>query len=95
MWISEAALGRYVSTMCNLYAIMEARAEVARMARAMTDRNNNQPPMSGVYPDYPAPVIVATEDAFTEISVGSGADVDLAVKAARLAARAFHQNAAG
>ena len=31
--------------MCNLYAIMEARAEVARLARAMTDRNNNQPPM--------------------------------------------------
>ena len=34
--------------MCNLYAIMEARAEVARMARAMTDRNNNQPPVPGV-----------------------------------------------
>ena len=33
---------------------MRARAEVAAVARAMTDRNNNQPPMSGVYPDYAA-----------------------------------------
>jgi hypothetical protein len=33
----------------NLYAIMEARAEVARLARAMADRNNNQPPMPGAH----------------------------------------------
>jgi len=44
--------------MCNLYAMMRARAEVAAVARAMTDRNNNQPPMSGVYPDYAAPVVM-------------------------------------
>ena len=53
--------------MCNLYAIMEARAEVARMARAMTDRNNNQPPMPGVYPDYSAPVIVKAADGSREM----------------------------
>jgi putative SOS response-associated peptidase YedK len=44
--------------MCNLYAMMRARAEVAAITRAMTDPNNNQPPMSGVYPDYAAPVVV-------------------------------------
>ena len=43
--------------MCNLYAMMEARAEAARIARAMTDRNNNNPPMPSVYPDGEAPVI--------------------------------------
>jgi putative SOS response-associated peptidase YedK len=53
--------------MCNLYAIMEARAEIARLARAMTDRNNNQPPMPSVYPDYPAPVIVTAEDGSREM----------------------------
>ncbi len=37
--------------MCNLYAMMRARAEVAAIARAMTDRNNNQPPLVGLYPD--------------------------------------------
>jgi putative SOS response-associated peptidase YedK len=53
--------------MCNLYAIMEARAEAARLARAMTDRNNNQPPMPGVYPDYPAPVVLRAEDGSREM----------------------------
>jgi len=37
---------------------MEARAEIARLAKAMTDRNNNNPPLPGVYPDYEAPVVV-------------------------------------
>lgn len=43
--------------MCNLYAMRKGRAEAARLARAMTDRNNNQPPMPGVFPDYAAPII--------------------------------------
>ena len=47
--------------MCNLYAMMRARAEVAALTRAM-DRNNNQPPMLGVYPDYAAPVVVAGDN---------------------------------
>lgn len=44
--------------MCNLYALMKARAEVAALARAMRDLNNNQPPMPGIYPDYAAPIII-------------------------------------
>ncbi len=38
--------------MCNLYAIMKTRAALTAWAEAASDRNNNQPPMSGVYPDY-------------------------------------------
>ncbi len=53
--------------MCNLYAIMRARAEAARLARAMVDRNNNQPPMPGVYPDYPAPIVLKGEDGVREM----------------------------
>jgi putative SOS response-associated peptidase YedK len=41
---------------------MKARAEVAALARAMTDLNNNQPPMPGIYPDYAAPIIVNGDD---------------------------------
>src|ERR1700684_3369969 len=52
--------------MCNLYAIMRDRAEIAALARAM-DRNNNQPPMPGVYPDYPAPVILKADDGTREM----------------------------
>ncbi len=37
--------------MCNLYSMMKTRAEAAATARAMTDHNNKQPPMAGVYPD--------------------------------------------
>lgn len=48
--------------MCNLYAFMKACAEVAALARAMTDLNNNQPPMPGIYPDYAAPIITHGED---------------------------------
>jgi putative SOS response-associated peptidase YedK len=52
---------------CNLYAMMRSRAEVAATARAMRDRNNNQPPMPGVYPDYPAPVVGVGEDGQREM----------------------------
>lgn len=47
---------------CNLYAMMKTRAEAASVARAMRDRNNNQPPHPGIYPDYAAPVVVNTPD---------------------------------
>jgi putative SOS response-associated peptidase YedK len=53
--------------MCNLYAMMRARAEAAAVARAMRDRNNNQPPSPGTYPDYPAPVVVVGEDGQREM----------------------------
>jgi putative SOS response-associated peptidase YedK len=53
--------------MCNLYAMMRARAEVAMAAGAMRDRNNNQPPSPGIYPDYPAPVVLIGEDGQREM----------------------------
>lgn len=43
------------------------RAEATRLAEAFTDRNNNQPPMSGVYPDYAAPLIAKTSDGVREL----------------------------
>jgi putative SOS response-associated peptidase YedK len=42
---------------CNLYAMMKSRAEAAALARALSDLNNNQLPMSGVFPDYAAPIV--------------------------------------
>jgi len=53
--------------MCNLYAMMKSRAEAAGLARAFSDRNNNQPPMAGVYPDYAAPVVTKAEDGTREM----------------------------
>ena len=53
--------------MCNLYAMTKGRDEVTRLIRAMTDKNNNQPPMPGVYPDYPAPVVLRGETGAREM----------------------------
>jgi putative SOS response-associated peptidase YedK len=53
--------------MCNLYAMTKGRAEAAALVRAMTDRNNNQPPLPGVYPDYLAPVIARGADGAREM----------------------------
>jgi putative SOS response-associated peptidase YedK len=44
--------------MCNLYGMRAQRSEVVAAVRAMYDRNNNQPPMPGIWPDYSAPVVV-------------------------------------
>lgn len=48
--------------MCNLYEMMKVRAETAAVVRAMRDRNNNQPPMPEVYPNYAAPIVTRTAD---------------------------------
>lgn len=53
--------------MCNLYSIMKDRAAIVALIRAINDRNNNQPPMSGVYPDYAAPVVVRDEGGAREM----------------------------
>lgn len=53
--------------MCNLYSIMKGRAAIVALVRAINDRNNNQPPMSGVYPDYAAPVVVRDEGGAREM----------------------------
>ena len=43
------------------------RAEAATAAGAMRDRNNNQPPSPGIFPDYPAPVVLVGEDGQREM----------------------------
>lgn len=40
---------------------------MAKFARALRDRNDNQPPMPGVFPDYAAPVILRGEDGAREM----------------------------
>lgn len=75
--------------MCNLYATMKMRAENAALARAMRDRNNNQPPMPGVYPGYAAPIIARMPDGSREmfdaewgLPSSQKAQIDLASKRA-------------
>src|SRR5260221_10295795 len=43
--------------MCNLYSITTNQAAIATLFRVMNRYVGNLPPMPGVFPDYPAPVV--------------------------------------
>jgi putative SOS response-associated peptidase YedK len=43
--------------MCNLYSITTNQAAIIALFRAINHNVGNLPPMPGVFPDYPAPVI--------------------------------------
>src|ERR1700680_4654488 len=53
--------------MCNLYSITTNQAAIAALFRVMNRYVGNLPPMPGVFPDYPAPVVrnVGTERELT------------------------------
>ncbi|WP_395660175.1 SOS response-associated peptidase [Aestuariivirga sp.] len=43
--------------MCNLYSLTKGQAAIREMARAMVDHTGNLPPLAGIFPDYPAPIV--------------------------------------
>jgi putative SOS response-associated peptidase YedK len=43
--------------MCNLYSITKAQDAMRALFRVVHDRTGNLPPMPGVFPDYPAPIV--------------------------------------
>jgi len=43
--------------MCNLYSITTNQAAIIALFRAINHNVGNLPPMPGVFPDYPAPVV--------------------------------------
>jgi putative SOS response-associated peptidase YedK len=43
--------------MCNLYSMTSSQAAIIALTRAMLDKTGNQPPLPGIYPDYPAPIV--------------------------------------
>ena len=47
--------------MCNLYSITTNQAAIAALFKRMNRYVGNLPPMPGVFPDYPAPVIRNTD----------------------------------
>ena len=48
--------------MCNLYSITTNQAAIIALFRVINRYVGNLPPMPGVFPDYPAPVIRNTDD---------------------------------
>ena len=47
--------------MCNLYSITTNQAAIAALFRVVNRYVGNLPPMPGVFPDFPAPVIRNTD----------------------------------
>jgi putative SOS response-associated peptidase YedK len=47
--------------MCNLYSITTNQAAIVALFRVVNRYVGNLPPMPGVFPDYPAPVIRNTD----------------------------------
>ena len=43
--------------MCNLYSHTKGQQAIRELTRAMVDRTGNLPPMPGIFPDYPAPIV--------------------------------------
>jgi putative SOS response-associated peptidase YedK len=43
--------------MCNLYSITTNQSAIAALFRVMNRYVGSLPPMPGVFPDYPAPVV--------------------------------------
>ena len=43
--------------MCNLYSITKGQAAIRAWFGVQNDRAGNLPPLSGVFPDYPAPIV--------------------------------------
>jgi putative SOS response-associated peptidase YedK len=43
--------------MCNLYSLTKGQQAIRELARAMTDRTGNLPPLPGIFPDYAAPMV--------------------------------------
>jgi putative SOS response-associated peptidase YedK len=53
--------------MCNLYSITKGQAAIGAFTRAMRDLTGNLPPMPGVFPDYPAPIVRNAPDGVREL----------------------------
>jgi hypothetical protein len=47
--------------MCNLYSLTTNQAAIIALFRVMNRYVGNLPPMPGVFPDYPAPVVRNTD----------------------------------
>jgi putative SOS response-associated peptidase YedK len=43
--------------MCNLYSVTKGQSAIRALFRIVHDRAGNLPPMRGIFPDYPAPIV--------------------------------------
>jgi putative SOS response-associated peptidase YedK len=54
---------------CNLYSMTKGQQAIRELSRAMRDTTGNLPPMPGVFPDYPAPIVRTAPDGVRELAM--------------------------
>jgi len=55
--------------MCNMYSLTKGQAAIVALARAMRDTTGNLPPLPGIFPDYPAPIVRNALDGVRELAM--------------------------
>jgi putative SOS response-associated peptidase YedK len=55
--------------MCNLYSLTKGQKAILELARAMRDTTGNLPPLPGIFPDYPAPIVRNAPDGVRELAM--------------------------
>lgn len=55
--------------MCNLYSLTTNQAAIRDLVRAMRDGLGNLPPLPGIFPDYPAPIVRTSADGVRELAM--------------------------
>jgi putative SOS response-associated peptidase YedK len=55
--------------MCNLYSMTKGQQAIRDLARAMRDTTGNLPPLPGIFPDYPAPIVRNARDGVRELAM--------------------------
>ena len=53
--------------MCNLYSMTKNQDAIRRLLRIDRDLTGNLPPLPGIFPDYPAPIVRAAADGQREL----------------------------
>lgn len=43
--------------MCNLYSMTKSQEAMRALAKVLRDKTGNLPPLPGIFPDYPAPIV--------------------------------------
>jgi putative SOS response-associated peptidase YedK len=55
--------------MCNLYSMTRTQDALRAFANAMRDHAGNLPPLPGIFPDYPAPIVRNAPDGIRELAL--------------------------
>jgi len=54
---------------CNLYSLTKGQDAIRNLSKAMRDTTGNLPPLPGIFPDMPAPVVRNAADGAREITM--------------------------